>query len=443
MIDRLVTVAVLLLGAVLLTASLFFSWCAVPSGPLLELKEAPPTPIFRYLSIGALLLLVLASVRFLCGKSVELRSLSLGMLFVIIVLGFYPYLVVNWCPDFSGDAAWLQQQHDSLTWLGGDVYRAHSDRYDYGALSVNAQDIPFRLAAYRPPMDSVLSLGVSDLKEILAWLGYGPSFLQFLGKGWVFALLGGFCVFMAILGMNHRSVKGERRAVLLKSYMFTAGLILCLVPVMALVPIQLASQHLRKSKSLAFSGEYEEANKALHDSIQALPALGFDTGVILQKGYFAHSIGSGYAPELKLFDAVELGKSGLKQQAIHQVLEVLADEACSNEVKREATRLTLHAAIDALNAGKSDQALDLLDHVLNADPACLVAHFHRQLLSVKLGRIELNRSSHARILKIYESFQRKEKKGVIAASWFMLAQGEYADGAIEAASVARRKSKGF
>ena len=49
--------------------------------------------------------------------------------FLCVLPLLYPYFVTVRSPNVSADAAWLQMQHDNLTWLGGDIYA----NAEYGA----------------------------------------------------------------------------------------------------------------------------------------------------------------------------------------------------------------------------------------------------------------------------------------------------------------------
>jgi hypothetical protein len=65
------------------------------------------------------------------------------------------------------------------------------------------------------------------------------------------------------------------------------------------------------------------------------------------------------------------------------------------------------------------------------------------LISLQEDKVMENRECQDRIEKIYKTFLRREKKGVIAASWWMLSQGELTAGNEMKALEARRKSKGL
>jgi hypothetical protein len=75
------------------------------------------------------------------------------------------------------------------------------------------------------------------------------------------------------------------------------------------------------------------------------------------------------------------------------------------------------------------------------EPAALQARFHLQLLTLHGGDVERNRRCRDEVDALYKTFQRKNKKGVLAASWLMLAQGELAAGNIAEAAEARERSR--
>ncbi|MGB6222077.1 hypothetical protein, partial [Haloferula sp.] len=75
------------------------------------------------------------------------------------------------------------------------------------------------------------------------------------------------------------------------------------------------------------------------------------------------------------------------------------------------------------------------------EPTAVQPRFYLQLLSLYGGQVEVNRRCREEIDLLYKPFQRKEKKGVLSASWLILAQGEMAAGRVPEAAKAREKAR--
>lgn len=69
--------------------------------------------------------------------------------------------------------------------------------------------------------------------------------------------------------------------------------------------------------------------------------------------------------------------------------------------------------------------------------------FHQQFLALQMGNVVESRRLHARLVELYRLFKSKNKRGVLAASYLMLAQVELEAGNLVESMEARRKSKGL
>jgi hypothetical protein len=101
----------------------------------------------------------------------------------------------------------------------------------------------------------------------------------------------------------------------------------------------------------------------------------------------------------------------------------------------------MQAAINDVNSGRMTDGRRRMEELCEREPVALQARFHLQLLTLQGADVERNRRCRDEIEALYKTFQRKDKKGVLAASWLMLAQGELAAGNIAAAAEAREKSR--
>lgn len=98
-------------------------------------------------------------------------------------------------------------------------------------------------------------------------------------------------------------------------------------------------------------------------------------------------------------------------------------------------------AVEDANSGRLEDARRRLEIVCVREPAAIQARFHLQLLSLYGGQIGVNRRCRREVECLYGPFQRKEKKGVLSASWLMLAQGELQLGRVAEAAAAREKAR--
>lgn len=205
-LPKLAALGFIALGVLMLLAALAAKWMAVPTGGG-EVRDVAATPWWKAALLAGL---VTAGLLALCSR--VRGALRMLALLVPLVLAF-PQAVIVGDEDTSGDLAWLQQQHDSITWLGGDVFLAHGMRYQGSAPSVDLEDPPMRLAAFRPPMVPPWSLGIAELPDLVWWFGYNPAFCQFAAKGWVLSWLGLLMVICGLLGWRRRDDEtGSRRA---------------------------------------------------------------------------------------------------------------------------------------------------------------------------------------------------------------------------------------
>lgn len=441
---RFAALAFLGLGLLMILASLVLPWFILAtgwgeSGDLIT-RDAGATRWFR-LAVMVMLGALLAGGWFLRRRGILDLVVIWAAVVLPVMLWFPQWVIVHDC-ETSGEAAWLQQQHDNLTWLGGDVYRAHSERAIEAGMALNMQDPPLMLAAFRAPMVGVTSVGIAEVPDLIWWFGYNPAFAQFAGKGWFMAWLG--ALFMGMGGFGFlRGAEGKRRKALLKRAALAGGATTGVILFAGFAPIWAAGNALKEARSQAIAGEWEPAITSLDRAEQWMPALAFDTGIIFQRGRLENLMG-GAGPCAKLYEIWELEKAGYGGRA-ELLLEDLEQkrDLLPRVWARELSRSWMRVAVDDFNSGKVGKAGDRFAWLMAKEPVALQIGFHRQLISLQEDRIAANRSCRERIEKVYATFLRREKKGVIAASWWMLSQGELAAGNEMAALEARRKSKGL
>ncbi|MFT6861920.1 MAG: hypothetical protein ACJAVK_000473 [Akkermansiaceae bacterium] len=432
------------LGFLMVVASLVLPWFVLATGWAesgdLVTRDARATRWFR---VG---LIVMLGALFFGGlilrKKGVLNMVVVWAAVVLPVILWFPQWVIVHDSETSGEAAWLQQQHDNLTWLGGDVYRAHSERAIEGGMALNMQDPPLKLAAFRAPMVGVTSVGIAEVPDLIWWFGYNPAFSQFAGKGWFMAWMGVLFIGMGGFGFL-RGSEGKRRRALLKQAALTGGAVTGIVAIAGFVPVWAAGSALTKARTQTLAGDWQPAIASLDRAEQWMPALAFDTGIIFQRGRLESLMG-GSGPCAKIYQVWELERAGHggRAELLLEDLE-LKRELLPRVWARELSRSWLRVAVDDFNSGKVGKAGARFDLLYEKEPVALQIGFHRQLISLQKDVVVENRECRERIEKVYKTFLRREKKGVIAASWWILSQGELTAGNEMKALEARRKSKGL
>jgi hypothetical protein len=367
-------------------------------------------------------------------------SIRILVLLLPFLLAF-PQAVIVQDERTSGDLAWLQQQHDTMTWLGGDVFLAQGLRYQQTMPVVDLEDPPLRLAAFRPPTVAPWSLGIAELPDLVWWLGYNPAFCQFMAKGWFCSLLGVSFVLTGWLGWRRKDDEEGSRSedFKLAGGALVAGVVIWLT--VALAPILGSSYFLKKAKAAALDDRPMEGRAALERACAFMPALRFDTGVIYQFGSFDMACGDADSVRADLKRAQSLQEDSYDQRAAVEVEDLLERKVEDRSVEREISRMLLRIAVDDANSGRLEDARRRLEVLCQREPAAIQPRFYLQLISLYGGQVEVNRRCREEIEALYKPYQRKDKKGVLSASWLMLAQGEMAAGRVPEAAQAREKSR--
>jgi tetratricopeptide (TPR) repeat protein len=433
-------------GLLFFLLGLCLPWFALPVGfdsnGSLVLRDAPATLWWKC----ACLAVIAATLAWMIfrkkrgGLHGKLAALFAAMLPFLI---WYPQAVIVMDETTSGDAAWLQQQFDNLTWLGGDIYRGHSERPVADGMGLWAQDPPNRLAAFRPPMAGSFSLGIADLPDLVWWLGYNPAFSQFAARGWFLCVSGMALLLTGSFAWGQRgSLRGQRRD-LMRGTAFALAASSAAVLLLSMLPVTLGGRALRQARESAISWQPEAALRDLQSACERMPALRLDSGVIYQRGSLLRQLGRTEEASAKLHEAWLLSDKGYGPRSTVLLEELIAmGDTLTVSERREALRGLLREAINDINSNRLSEAKRKFRMVLDANPVCMQGWFHYQLVGLQSGDIAANRLAAARVEAISKAYVRKEKRGIVAASQAMLAQGETRAGNTEAAVAARRKSQG-
>lgn len=445
---RLAALGTFLFGFLLLVMALRAPWFTLPTGVASDggvvTRDVFATGVFRVGLIIAILLLLVT----LLGPALQRRwseCLGRSFLWALVVfplLWWYPQWLIVHDAEASGDAAWMQQQHDNLTWLGGDVFRAHSERYNEIQLQVNMQDPPLLLAAFRAPMDRLTTLGIEEIPEVIWWFGLNPAFSQFAGRGWFAAWLGVGAIALGAFGCLKSLPGGGRRTLLKRGFgvILVTGL---LVGSAGLFPVLQASAALRAAKESALKGDAEGCVFEIEKAKRWMPALSFDSTLILQQGRMETLLDK-ETPAGQLYKVWKLETEAYGSRAKELLYDLEQQRGqLSRAYQRELSRSWMRVTIDDFNSGRLSEAKKQFAFLCAMEPTAIQARLHLQLTALQSGDLKVNRRCRAEIEALYEPFLRKDKRGVLATSALMLAQGElYAGNALLAAE-ARRESKGL
>lgn len=426
------------LAILLLALGFLRPWYAVPSILDTEIvgQDASITIFFK-VSV-ALILFVTLLLSLVARRKIFILLCGIMISFLIIL--YYPAFLSQRDHERMGDAAWLQQQHDSMTWLGGDIYRAHSERSIGWGAGVNAQDPPDRLALYKPPRFEV---DFQSLNDWISWLGYGPGFTQFVGKGWFMSLGSIVLIAVFLLGVAWRDSISKARVLIRHIFLFGligGGLTFSI----AATPVIVCGYFLQTSKVYLSEGHFSKSLKNLRHAAIYLPTLYIDTGFIRQIGYLEHRLKLDSEGAKLLYTINYLEQEGYLQRA-REVLPVLAqkNDQIPSYYWREILRQHLRVAINEINSNRISEAVMRLKKLEKESPMSPQVLFHQQFLALQMGNVVESRRLHARLVELYRLFKSKNKRGVLAASYLMLAQVELEAGNLVESMEARRKSKGL
>lgn len=442
-LPKLAALGTLMAGAGLLLIGLLSPWMTIPVGMAegeVVVRDAGATLWWKVALVAGLALAVTVGLFPANRERGCRRSLRVTVLLIPVLLAF-PSAVIVHDEETSGHLAWLQQQHDSMTWLGGDVFLAQGLRYQQTMPVIDLGNPPQRLAAFRPPTVAPWSLGIAEMPDLVWWLGYNPAFCQFVARGWVAALLGVVVVLVGWMGWRRRDDEVGSRAGDFKvaGGAFVAGTGLWLLA--ALAPVLAASHFLREARREALDDRPREARADLERACAFMPALRCDTGVIEQLGRLDLACGETDSMRAELSRARSLRDDSYRFRAAVVVDDLWRRPAPSPSLGRELSRMMLALAVEDANSGRVEEARARLERLCERERAAIQPRFYLQLLSLHGGQIELNRRCQTEVAGLYRPFQRKEKKGVLSASWLILAQGELAMGRVAEAAAARQKAR--
>jgi hypothetical protein len=426
-------------GVALLFASATQPWFGVPDAAPNQLanslaivaREAPVTPAFKVLCLLALGAAAWAAMRLDRPRLATARIFSalLGALLL------YPHTVMVWCPATAARAAWLEQQHASLTWGGGDVWTsAEYKKLDGHKDRVYVAEMLDESGVMHTPALSPEAIPFESAHDLLVWFGYSNTFCLFVCGGWGVALAGSILLIVAACRSRHGADRQALWAASRTALLFLSGAF-----VFCLLPAAVCGAQIERSRQAAERGQIGLSLERLELAAQLLP-------VIRQNSDFVDEIGlldarlARQTREATLHRAKMMQRQGRLEQA--DVLFVSIIGANPNEgdmVRREAVRGLLRRGIEKLNSGEPKAALETLETVARADPCNLKANYALQLASLRAMRLESVDALAARMRTVYRYFHTLTKLPVLGAAQENVALAAYLQGDALAAHLAWKK----
>jgi hypothetical protein len=422
-------------GAGLLLLSLLLPWFRVPIGVKERIvakataeiyvaitHEAESTSVFRLVVLATFLAALWIGYwrrRTNPFGWAKPMAVSGSILFGIILIA-YPAVTIQRCAAISAHAAWLQMQHDSLIWLGGDAFSIQEYANQPGEPDVDVKDLPRAFVVLPTPPSAISELRLAKLPEVLMWLGYSPAFCQFVGRGWFCALFGSFV--FAISFVRRKDQGGVRlanfglaRLVLL----LVASTIICLVAIF-IFPILRAGSELTRGRNDVINGRFSAALHHLNLAERWLPVLAYHTDEIYQRGWLDRKLAID-SPASDLVAAIREEVEGFASRAAEHYWKLL-DAQTPAPVRGEAFRGALRLAIIDFNAGSLNSASSRLEQLTAIDPSSLKANYALQLADLRSSQKDRLENNVGEFSAVYHCFQSREKSAVLAAAHHHLAE---------------------
>jgi hypothetical protein len=422
-------------GAGLLLLSLLLPWFRVPIGVKERIdakttvvnyvavtREAESTPIFKLVVLVTFLAAIW--IGYWRRRSDPFgwatpMAVSGCILFGVILIG-YPAVTIQRCAAISAHAAWLQMQHDSLIWLGGDAFSIQEYANQPGEPDVDVKDLPRAFVVLPTPPSAVSELRLAKLPEILMWLGFSPAFCQFAGRGWFSGLFGSFV--FAISFVRRKDREGVRLANfgLARHVLVLVASTMVFLVAFFIFPVVQAGRELNLARNDAVHGRCAAALHHLDSAEQWLPVLACQTDEIYQRGWLDRKLTID-SPEAKLVSAIREEVEGFPSRAAEHYSNLL-DPETPPTVRGEAFRGALRLAIIDFNSGLLNSASSRLEHLTAIDPSSLKANYALQLADLRTSQKDRLERNVGEFAAVYHCFQSREKRAVLATAHRHLAE---------------------
>ena len=418
-------------AAGLLLLSLVLPWFRVPVSVFENLKggysavyrEPVSTTVFKVFILGVLLSAWLIGFRRRRSESHASATATVGACLILVVVGIaYPALTIQRCAAVSAHAEWLQAQNSSLI-----NEAATAQEYDYqpGEPLVDvAVVIPASFEALPVPgITSFSDVHLSELDEVLMWLGISPGFCQFASRGWFCAIFGSFLLAVSFLRMKEGAGanRGDLKFVYTIVSLFVFGTFLLAIVLIA--PVVMAGRELAEARTAVANGGFSESLHHLDLAEAYLPILAYNTDEVYQRGWLDRKLGLN-SPGAQLVSAIREEEEGFYSRAAQHYTELL-DPDRPGPVRDEAFRGALRLAIKDFNAGLLERAASRLAQLTTIDPSSIKANYALQLADLRSSRKDQLESEAAKFEAVYKCFESLEKSALLAAAHRRMAELDY------------------
>ena len=359
------------------------------------------------------------------AKGIWRRTLPLALATWMAMLLMFPWTVMVLDDQVAPQAAWLQTQHENLTWLGGDLSTSQEQAALNWKNRLYVVDAPTTVSLAAPPQWLPWQLGLERLPQLFDWLGYTNTFCQFARRSWMLALFGTACLLATSCFDRDTFVVARMRCALLCAAVvaFLGGLVAS--------GLQFAGGHcIGRAAECTRHGSYLEASRHLEHAAWFLPALRFDTDYLTQRGLLDHLAGSDTraAIILRAHLLEREGRYAEAEQIYESLLASHAPGSGTSPVQRAALLGYFRSAVHALNCGDDEQAIRQLEQILKFDPCNLKANYMLQLAYLRLGEHDAMVHLVAQLYATYGCFKFPNKRVVLAAGQQNMAYGAFQEG---------------
>jgi len=323
----------------------------------------------------------------------------------VILVGYlsFPLLFQFYYPQASTHAAWLQAQHQNLSWLGGDIYTTQ----EYASFDKKNRlfvvDSPREVSAVVAPNLKPELFSLGTIQDLINWLGYGTHFLQFASKGF-FASLCSLIILSSLAFRTRGHFEFSLFSIWLKRILTNLAGVILLTSGLAL----LSGHYIRKAEQATMFGYYDKARGSLLTSAKFMPSLRQSSSWILQLGLLEYKLNI-----KSVHKDIFLAKANLDTNKKHRAVSFAQDHASSTElagVNREARRILLRSAIDSYNSGKISESYSKTKLILQTDPNSLKANFLAQLIALQKKDYANLRNLVARQKETYNYFNMENER---------------------------------
>jgi tetratricopeptide (TPR) repeat protein len=414
----------------LLILSLPLHWFPVPVGleerPVGVWKAVTAEPITTFWFKTVLIAMLVLVFTFLWrrrkrGAPINWSApmISAGAFIAALVLLLFPAMTIQRCVSVTARATWLQMQHISLTWLGGDSFNAPEYADKPLEADIDVKNLPRAFTILPPPPLNLADFRLAKFTEILNWLGYTTAFCQLASAGWFCAAFGSI---LLVIGFIRKTEAADRpsRPPLGGSLLWCTILGLPVIGLLALGPVYLAGRALDKAREASANGRFAQALNCLDESEKWLPSLSYQTDSLYQRGWLDRQLGrqSAWA---RLGSAMREETEGFDDRAFRHYRELL-DSRFPEAVQGEAFRDVLRLSLNDFNGGLVNRAQASFSQLVALDSTCLKALYALQLTSLKTGQGDQLARVVSQFSAIYKCFQSPEKEAILALAHRHLAE---------------------